>query len=80
VHYPVSHDPNSAPVREDLTAERWEELMNSQPTVGPGGYCSPRHRVPFNFINSVSDLVSNTWYRIPFDQSALSISKFPPND
>ena len=31
-------------------------------------------------LNSVSDLVSNTWYRIPFDQSALSISKVPPTD
>jgi len=30
------------------------------------------------FLNSVSGLVSMIWYRIPFDQSELSISKIPP--
>jgi len=29
---------------------------------------------------SVSGLVSNVWYRIPFDQSQLSVSKIPPTD
>jgi hypothetical protein len=31
-------------------------------------------------LNSVSGLVSKFWYRIPFDQSELSISKIPPTD
>ena len=31
-------------------------------------------------LNSVSGLVSKMWYRIPFDQSDLSISKIPPTD
>ena len=31
-------------------------------------------------LNSVSGLVSKVWYRIPFDQSELSISKIPPTD
>jgi hypothetical protein len=31
-------------------------------------------------LNSVSGLVSNMWYRIPYDQSELSISKIPPTD
>ena len=31
-------------------------------------------------LNSVSGLVSKMWYRIPFNQSELSISKFPPSD
>ena len=30
--------------------------------------------------NSVSDLVSKVWYRIPFDQSDPSITKMPPTD
>ena len=30
--------------------------------------------------NSVSDLVSKIWYRIPFDQSDPSITKMPPTD
>jgi len=29
-------------------------------------------------LNSVSGLVSKIWYRIPFDQSELSISRIPP--
>ena len=29
-------------------------------------------------LNSVSGLVSKMWYRIPFDQSELSISRIPP--
>ena len=32
------------------------------------------------YLNSVSGLVSKVWYRIPFDQSELSISKIPPTD
>jgi len=31
-------------------------------------------------LNSVSGLVSKVWYRIPFDQSELSISKISPTD
>jgi len=31
-------------------------------------------------LNSVSGLVSMIWYRIPFDQSELSISNIPPTD
>jgi hypothetical protein len=31
-------------------------------------------------LNSVSDLVSKIWYRIPFDQSDPSITKIPPTD
>ena len=31
-------------------------------------------------LNSVSGLVSNIWYRIPFDQSELSVSKIRPTD
>jgi len=31
-------------------------------------------------LNSVSGLVSMMWYRIPFNQSELSISKIPPTD
>ena len=31
-------------------------------------------------LNSVSGLVSKIWYRIPFDQSALSISNIPATD
>jgi hypothetical protein len=31
-------------------------------------------------LNSVSDLVSKVWYRIPFDQSELPISEIPPTD
>jgi len=31
-----------------------------------------------SFLNSVSDLISKMWYRIPFDQSELSISKTRP--
>jgi hypothetical protein len=32
------------------------------------------------FLNSVSGPVSKVWYRIPFDQSELSISKISPTD
>jgi len=50
--------------------------------LGPARYCSPRHpshsEHSFLKLNSVSDLVSNLWYRIPFDQSELSISRIPP--
>jgi hypothetical protein len=31
-------------------------------------------------LNSVSGLVSNIWYRIPFDQSELSIARIPLSD
>jgi len=31
-------------------------------------------------LNSVSVLVSKMWYRIPFNQSELSISEIPPTD
>jgi hypothetical protein len=31
-------------------------------------------------LNLVSDLVSTEWYRIPFDQSELSISRIQPTD
>ena len=50
----------------------------------PGRYCSPRHRHPTHVepscigLNSVSGLVSKVWYRIPFNQSELSIWKIPP--
>jgi len=54
-----------------------------QHMLGPRflGPCSlgPRFLGP-DFITSVSGLVSEIWYRIPFDQSALTISKFPPTD
>ena len=31
-------------------------------------------------LNSVSGLVPKVWFRIPFDQSELSISVIPPTD
>jgi len=31
-------------------------------------------------LNSVSGLVSMVWYRIPFNQTELSISRIPPTD
>jgi hypothetical protein len=48
--------------------------------------CNNRSKPPFNtfanprVLNSVSGLVSITWYRILFDQSELSISEIPPTD
>jgi hypothetical protein len=33
---------------------------------------------PLYFSNSVSGLVLNIWYRIPFDQSELCFSRIPP--
>ena len=32
------------------------------------------------FLNSVSSLVSNLWYRIPIDQSEPAISEITPTD
>ena len=31
-------------------------------------------------LNSMSGLITKVWYRMPFDQSELSISKIPPTD
>jgi len=36
--------------------------------------------VPAFLLHSVSGLVSKIWYRIPFDQSELSVSEIPPTD
>jgi hypothetical protein len=36
--------------------------------------------VNINGLKSVLGLVSTIWYRIPFDQSELSISNIPPTD
>ena len=30
--------------------------------------------------SGIVDMVSQMWYRIPFDQSELSVSKIPPTD
>jgi hypothetical protein len=56
-------------------------------THGPGPHTSrsPRHPLPhsslsFIALKSVSDLVPKVWYRIPFDQSELSLSNVPPAD
>ena len=60
-----------------------EALMEMDAGARPASYCPSRHRMPFDLISVsdlVLDLVSNTWYRIPFDQSALSISRVPPTD
>jgi hypothetical protein len=40
----------------------------------------PTHFSTFPDLNSVSGLVSMIWYRIPFDQSGLSISRIPPTN
>ena len=43
--------------KEANVAERGDELE-----VRPGGYCAPRHRMPFNFLrNDGSKCVSMTW-------------------
>ena len=36
--------------------------------------------VPVFSLNSASGLVSKIWYRIPFDQSDLSVSRIPLTD
>ena len=46
--------------------------------VRPGRYCSPRHNN--SHLSVVLDLVSKIWYRIPLDESELSVSKPPPTD
>jgi hypothetical protein len=38
----------------------------------------PGHVAATLSLNSVSGLATKMWYRIPFDQSELSISKLPP--
>ena len=38
------------------------------------------HLAKRSSLNSVSDMVSKVWYRSPFIQSELSISKIPPTD
>ena len=42
--------------------------------------CSVNSRHAVGSLNSVSGLVSKTWYRIPFNQSELSVAKIPPID
>ncbi len=70
----------------DLAIRKWEPVSTKfRRFVGLSGYkyCvfpgSPPEIVQ-RCLNSVSGLVSKIWYRIPFDQSELSISKIPLTD
>jgi len=57
----------------DVTDADFSEAVIDRYQAGP-------HNSSLLTLNSVSGLVSKIWYRIPFDQSELSISRIPPTD
>jgi len=73
-------DPQSGPLAPKgaaLLAPPRDNTVDTNGRQEAGAYTRPHVLLS---LNSVSGLVSMLWYRIPFDQAELSISRIPPTD